>query len=67
MTADDSTWQIYDDTGVTMRMESYPTDMPTAAYKTVTFRSTYVRSGILTLYKEDSFTHRGLSAVAYAD
>ena len=65
LTADDSTWQIYDDTGVTMRMESYPTDMPTAAYKTVTFRNTYVRSGILTLYKEDSFTHRGLSGVSF--
>ena len=62
---DDRTWQIYDDTGVTMRMESYPTDMPTAAYKTVTFRNTYVRSGILTLYKEDSFTHRGLSGVSF--
>ena len=62
---DDRTWQIYDDTGVTTRMESYPADMPTAAYKTITFRNTYVRSGILTLYKEDSFTHRGLSGVSF--
>ena len=62
---DDRTWQIYDDAGVMTRMESYPTDMPTAAYKTITFRNTYVRSGILTLYKEDSFTHRGLSGVSF--
>ena len=62
---DDRTWQIYNDTGVTTRMESYPSDMPSSAYKTVTFRNTYLRYGILTLYKEDSFTHRGLSDVNF--
>lgn len=64
-TDDDRTWQIYENSGVMTRMESYPKDMPSEAYKTVIFRNTYVRSGILTLYKEDSFTHKGLSGVKF--
>ena len=64
-TADDRAWQVYNGTGVRTRMESYATDVPEAAYKTLTFRNTYVRSGMLTLYKEDSFTHKGLSGVRF--
>ncbi|MEI3085338.1 MAG: hypothetical protein V8S87_04680 [Oscillospiraceae bacterium] len=64
-TADDRAWQVYNGTGVSTRMESYATDVPEAAYKTLTFRNTYVRSGMLTLYKEDSFTHKGLSGVRF--
>ena len=64
-TADDRAWQVYNGTGVRTRMESYATDVPETAYKTLTFRNTYVRSGMLTLYKEDSFTHKGLSGVRF--
>ena len=64
-TEDDRAWQVYNGTGVRMRMESYATDVPESAYKTLTFRNTYVRSGMLTLYKEDSFTHKGLSGVRF--
>ena len=64
-TADDRAWQVYNGTGVRTRMESYATDVPESAYKTLTFRNTYVRSGMLTLYKEDSFTHKGLSGVRF--
>lgn len=52
-------------TSVATRMESYATDVPSAAYKTVTFSNTYVHAGTLTIHKEDSFTHNGLGGVKF--
>ena len=52
-------------TSVRTRMESYATDVPSAAYKTVTFSNTYVHAGTLTIHKEDSFTHNGLGGVKF--
>ena len=57
------TWA--DGTSVATRMESYATDVPSAAYKTVTFSNTYVHAGTLTIHKEDSFTHNGLGGVKF--
>lgn len=57
------TW--VDGTSVETRMESYATDVPSAAYKTVTFSNTYVHAGTLTIHKEDSFTHNGLGGVKF--
>lgn len=57
------TWA--DGTSVETRMESYATDVPSAAYKTVTFSNTYVHAGTLTIHKEDSFTHNGLGGVKF--
>ena len=52
-------------TSVATRMESYATDVPKTSYKTVTFSNSYVHAGMLTLYKEDSFTHKGMSGVEF--
>lgn len=52
-------------TSVATKMESYATDVPETSYKTVTFSNSYVHAGMLTLYKEDSFTHKGMSGVEF--
>ena len=58
-------WQEYEDSAVTVRAESYPSDMPSSAFQTVAFRNSYVHSGVLTLFKMDSFSSGGLAGVSF--
>lgn len=58
-------WMKYTTDGVKITGESYPNDVTAAAYQTVEFQNTYVKSGLLTLSKIDSFSGEGLSGVRF--
>lgn len=58
-------WVKYTADGVKITGESYPNDVTAAAYQTVEFQNTYVKSGLLTLSKIDSFSNEGLSGVEF--
>lgn len=64
--ANSSGWGLYTGTtDIKVRMESYATDTPTDDYQTVAFRNYYVKAGVLTIHKADSFSYDGLDQVSF--
>lgn len=65
--SDTDGWQSYDaNSGFTAVGQAYPTDVPASALQTVSFRNTYLRSGVIAVSKTDLSTGNAMSGVAFA-
>lgn len=65
--SDTDGWQSYDaSSGFTAVGQAYPTDVPVSALQTVSFRNTYLRSGVIAVSKADLSTGNAMPGVAFS-